>query len=370
MASRNDNDDDNSSNMEAVEVDDDDDEEEQAPRRQHKYTTRDLQPERPWKRYALTALACIVIVVIMVLLSIFLQKMFDPDEDDDWDKDNANNVTDDDQAGAVTGVSQLLPKDAEFIQSVCSREKIGSEVAEDRASCEQECTASIDCCTPGSNSTCFVEQTAGCVSYAPCQALGGINEPPPVNLDRLCSAAALEVGGRAECEFVCSPMICCYQETDSCLASKFWTCLDYAPCQNLKTSPTAVDDPSALVEVALASLDTECQDDTGVCTRACRDVPCCSDPSNPCYRDNFLACLTYSSCPQFKPLEPANTIVPEAPADLEDICFESKIGTDAGRQACTDACTPAACCSVDGADGCFGNDPMGCLQYQICANLQ
>ena len=51
-------------------------EEQLPPRRQHKYTTRDLQPDRPWKRWCLICLAFLVVIAMMVLLSIFFQKLF------------------------------------------------------------------------------------------------------------------------------------------------------------------------------------------------------------------------------------------------------------------------------------------------------
>ena len=123
------------------------------PRRQHKYTTADLQPERPWKRYFLTCLACLVIIVIMVLLSLFLQRLFDPPEDEDWndDNNNANNntITDDDQAGAVSGIASLLPKNSDFLDDVCAEAKLSTP--EGKQACEDACAPAVDCCDPYSN---------------------------------------------------------------------------------------------------------------------------------------------------------------------------------------------------------------------------
>lgn len=368
---------DEDSRMEEVSVEQEEESAAGPPRRQHKYTTADLQPERPWKRYCLIFLTVLVIIVIMVLLSIFLAKLFDPDEESDWD-DNDSDTTDsgngtDAGGGIVTGASLLLPKTSDFIDDVCARAKISGTDSE-QAACRDACVPAVDCCH--NNSTCFAEQVAGCLTYAPCQALDGVNDPTPANLDRLCSLESLDVN-RADCEFACSAMDCCYLDADSCQASKFWTCLDYAPCQNLRLPEgTAVEDSINFVGAAPASLDDECRDGEGLCSRTCKDGACCSDPNSACYRDNFISCLTYATCNQDEDtttrvsVAPANNVVPAAQDDLEDLCLVSQIGNDAGRQACVAACEPAACCFEDGDSACFGTDPLGCLGYQMCTNLQ
>jgi hypothetical protein len=83
------------------------------PRREHKYTTANLQPERPWKRWFLICLAFLVIIAIMVLLSVFLAKLFNPPEDEDWTDDNVGNNTGA-EGGELNGVPDLLPKTGEF----------------------------------------------------------------------------------------------------------------------------------------------------------------------------------------------------------------------------------------------------------------
>ena len=350
------------------------------PRRQHKYSTANLQPERPWKRYLLICLTVIVIIVIMVLLSIFLQKLFDPDEDEDWSESSDNNSNGggngtEGNSGILTGPSLLLPKTSDFIDDVCNRASISGTEA-DQAACQDACGPALDCCN---NSTCFSEEVVGCTTYAPCQALTGINDPTPADLDRLCSLESLQIN-RADCEFACSSMQCCYDDTvNACGSSQLWSCLDYAPCQNLRLPEgTAVEDSINFVGAAPAALDDECREEDGLCTRTCRDASgCCSDPQSACYRDNFISCLTYATCNQDPDsstrvtLAPAYNSVPAAPDDLQDKCLRSQIdGNDAGKQACAAACEPAACCFEDGDSGCFGTDPLGCWGYQICTNLQ
>jgi hypothetical protein len=50
------------------------------PQRQHKYSTKDMKPENPWKRWCLTILLCLICVAIMIAISILFQKLFNPPE--------------------------------------------------------------------------------------------------------------------------------------------------------------------------------------------------------------------------------------------------------------------------------------------------
>jgi hypothetical protein len=50
------------------------------PQRQHKYSTKDMKPERPWKRWCLTLLGCLICIAIMIALTILMQHLFDPPE--------------------------------------------------------------------------------------------------------------------------------------------------------------------------------------------------------------------------------------------------------------------------------------------------
>lgn len=336
-------------------------------RRQHKYTTRDLQPERPWMRYFLTALACLVMIVIMVLLSIFLQKMFDPPEDEDWNDDTVN-ITDDDQAGALSGESMMLPRNSEFLDNVCAEDKLSGET---RATCEQVCAPAMDCCSPyAGNSTCFEDQVAGCVTYSQCHALEGTNDPAHNDLDRVCSMDAIEVN-REECELACTTLSCCYTDVDSCVAINFQACLDYSPCQNLRST---VDNPDDYIPAAGPTLDDQCRDGDNLCGRGCREATCCSDPNSDCFRDNFVSCLTYSTCNQFPDstakikVAPIHSRVEAAPANLRDVCLESYVASN-GRTECQTACASADCCFAAGSNNCFGDDPLGCMEYRGCRIL-
>ena len=339
------------------------------PRRQHKYTTANLQPERPWMRYFLSCLACLVMIAIMVLISLFLQKLFDPEEEPDW-SDDAVNITDDDQAGAVSGASMKLPKDSAYIENVCAEDKLEGAT---RAACEAACAPALDCCNPYSgtkNSTCFEEEVAGCVAYSQCHTLEGTNDPAYRQLDRLCSIASLEFS-RADCEQACETLSCCHTDTDSCVALYFQACLDYSPCQNLRIT---ADKPDTYIPVAPPALEQECRDGDGECGRTCRDATCCSDTTSDCYRDNFVACLTYATCNQYPDsttritVAPMYTRVEPAADNLRNVCLESYVASS-GTAECEAACAPGECCFAFGVDSCFGDDPLGCLEYRGCSIL-
>ncbi len=345
--------------------------------RQHKYTTANLRPERPWKRWCLICLAFLVVIAIMVLISIFLQRLFDPPEDEDWSDDQAA-MHGDDLAGVVgelSGEAALFPKRVGFLDNVCAVDKIGE--AGSREACEDACAPASGCCDPfaDGNSTCFIAQTAGCLVYSQCHALEGAIDPAWDTLHRVCNKASIEID-RQDCENACAAMRCCYKGTDNCVAQNFQACLDYAPCQNLRLpegdEATEEDASSSIIYVAPADLDDNCKDKENMCLRDCREALCCGDPNSACYRDNFLSCLTHAACNQFEEasprikVAPMNSVVPRAPGNLIDVCLESFRNTN-GNDACQEACSDSACCFDGGATGCFGNDPLGCMEYRMCS---
>ncbi|CAB9509980.1 expressed unknown protein [Seminavis robusta] len=347
---------------------DDDDNPPMPPRRQHKYTTADLQPERPWKRYCLICLAFLVMIAIMVLLSIFLQKLFDPPEDSDWSDDETSNT---EGSGELTGESKLLPKGSDYLNDVCSKDRLDMA---NREACVQACAPSIDCCNPYAtdNSTCFEQEVASCVTYSICHALDGFKEPPHKNLDRICSLDEVQASP-VPCETACQSMQCCISDVDSCLSTSFQACLDYSSCQNLKLAEGS---SNQYIAAAPSTLSEHCRDRSPQCIRDCKDGAACSDEQSAFFRDNFVACLTYASCnlhddastTRIK-IAPIYSRVTEAPEDLKRVCLESYV-TTTGPHECQQACATAECCFAEGSANCFGDDPLGCLSYQMCSVLQ
>jgi hypothetical protein len=240
--------------------------------------------------------------------------------------------------------------------------------------CADACVPALTCCNPfaaGGNSTCFEEQVAGCVPYAVCHVLDGFKEAPHNELNRICSKDEVGINTQA-CEFACQSMKCCYSDIDSCVATSFQACLDYAPCQNLKTVGDA---DSKYMTAAPATLEEDCRDGKSTCLRDCKEGTACSDPSSAFYRDNFVACLTYAPCNNHEDasttrikVAPIYSRVSETPENLNKVCLESNVKT-AGPAECQQACAPSACCFADGSANCFGEDPLGCMAYRKCSVL-
>ena len=333
------------------------------PTREHKYSTADMKPERPWKRICCTILSCLVCIAIMILISLLMQKLFDPPEDEDW-SDDAVNATDDEfgAEGHLVGAPQTLPKTMDFIEDVCSETRLGSD---DKRACQEACKPAKDCCNPfDGNSTCFETEPAGCFSYSKCHSLDGYIDAAHNDLDRICSKASLEFH-REECELACLSVQCCFTPEESCLFTQFQACMDYAACQNLKEGSLAV---------APVNLDQECEKDTATCKNDCKEAICCSDPNSECYRDNFIACLSYSACNGKSDvttisIAPVNSRVDPSAYILPDIC-SIKGFAEYGTAKCLSACAPVQCCWASGADNCFGDDPLGCLEYEPCTILK
>jgi hypothetical protein len=273
------------------------------------------------------------------------------------------NATDDDLvAGELSGVAKTLPKNMAFIEDVCSETKVGRD---DTAGCEAACAPFKDCCQPflNGNGTCFETEPAGCFAYSKCHSLDGFFDPAHNDLDRVCSKASLELDSN-ECLNACSALSCCYLEEESCVSKHFSQCLDYVACQNLKLDS---------IDVAPMDLDTRCEKESPTCIRDCKEALPCSDPTSTTYRDNFLTCLSYTACNGKSDttikVAPMYSRVEKAPDDLEDVCSTKGIAKD-GVDKCFEACAPAKCCWEDGAGGCFGDDPLGCLEYERCTILK
>lgn len=340
-----------------------DDEPGKLPTREHKYSTADMKPENRWKKICCTILTCLVCIAIMVLITILMQKLFDPPEDEDW-TDDEYNTTDDDlyAAGELSGVALTLPKTMDYIEDVCSETRLGSD---DKMACEEACKPAADCCNPfaNGNSTCFEAEPSGCFAYSKCHSLDGFLDAAHNDLDRICDKASLEIN-RADCELACSAVECCYTQEESCVGSQFQACMDYAACQNLKEGS---------IDVAPTDLDERCDQDSPSCERDCKEALCCSDPNSDCYRDNFVACLSYTACNGHSATKitvaPIYSRVDPSPLILDDVC-SIKGFADYGVTKCLEACAPVQCCWEKGAGSCFGDDPLGCMEYQRCTILQ
>jgi hypothetical protein len=269
-----------------------------------------------------------------------------------------NNNNDNNEKSAVSGTAPSFSQSKAAIDILCGTDSTKTE-------CEAECKNVPDCCSIGSSS-CLISELEGCVKYAKCQVLQELEEAAPANLADLC---ALE--DKAECKLACDAVSCCYSDTEECDSSLYFlTCLDYAPCQVLKT----VEDTD--IPIAPLALDEDCGFDGGdraTCETSCDAVSCCwGNETTNCLQENWITCLTYASCGSLI-IPEANTVVPEAPSDLFDTTcnLDALWGNATNRDDCETICEQASCCVANTTedDNCFADDPIGCLEYISCALL-
>lgn len=296
-----------------------------------------------------------------------------------------------------------------------------------------------NCCDPyttsNPNNTCYHDNLGGCYSYSRCHTLFGKqynetiipklvpssgyeypplpsldNSIPSVHINTTCSQDIItnNTSNRAECEKLCEPARCCWDyenqsindnRTDSnddnnklsvssCIHEKFPYCLDYAMCQNLRnnTSNTLLysgtrNRTTGSLPVALSNLDSLCKSKANDCYSHCSSASaCCNDAYGDCYRDNFLSCLSYSTCKNYFGVNlqvPTLNNLLSPPQkypkynDFNTVCNTTYINKY-GKSECERACSVSECCWKIGnkLDGnCFGTDPLGCMQYVQCRVL-
>jgi hypothetical protein len=214
----------------------------------------------------------------------------------------------------------------------------------------------------------------GCMSYAKCQALVGQADPAPANLPDMCSLERLakDDGG---CKDLCSKLDCCYSlDSDNCMADKFDLCMDYAPCQNLRSLDKRITDTGyKILETAPRTLDYDCFWQQPGCNEACAAAKCCSAESGgapSCLHFDFMACLTYSPCTG---VTDVNITIPKQfskvgkpPKDIVYACNKNKEAVlQPTPKNCESYCAEAQCCfDQDAAKNCFQEDPLGCLAWE------
>jgi hypothetical protein len=222
----------------------------------------------------------------------------------------------------------------------------------------------VDTCT-------FDTNVRGCMAYGKCQVLGELVDAAPSNLPILCSAHYLEQD-RTSCEQACQSVRCCFSETNKCLATNFDVCMDYAPCQNLRSG--------FIVETAPDDLDKACFWELPECFETCEKAECCGNPDSSCYNNNFLSCLTYAPCTNVTltkvEVPPIYSRLEKPPAEFVYACNEEKVDVhDVVEKTCVEYCEPAMCCyNQNPTENCFRDDPLGCMAWdqecQVIFELQ
>lgn len=378
---------------------------EQPARRQFKYSTAQQHESSRCRKYCMIFLLFMLFFLICIGLSMLFNWLFF----DSGPTDNAPSF-------AERNASETFPNDKLFLDQVCS---IGTFDADEGSRCREACEPQFfTCCDPfgefndivisdGSNSTnstldtgpesidgsffetnvtdpnaendpnfytddavllncTFDQEVRGCMSYSKCQALGGLIDPAPGTLPILCAADAL-VKDPDSCAAACRRARCCWAEPgDNCLARNFDICMDYAPCQNLRSTEDFI------VETAPDDLDRACLWELPECFETCEKAKCCGDPESTCFRNNFMACLTYAPCtnvtgtPVNITVTPMYSNVAEPPVELKSACnADNEPILQEVDKTCNEYCEESACCrDTDQSKNCFHLDPLGCIQWE------
>ena len=291
----------------------------------------------------------IVCLAVAIGVSILFAKLA-------MDKDDNDDPTSTDQ-----GLFKA-PKDS--VESQCDKDLFG----EDPSICQATCAA-FSCCDPflPEEESCFHTNREGCIAYARCHILtAGGKDAPPANLASICSPQNI-ARDATPCELQCSTVECCYSQENSCMATDFYACLDYSPCQNLRLD----------LEVPLPRLDILEQlcvpgvvataREQEACDDECEPASCCWDPDASCLESNFFTCLQYGRCDKLELPPPGQSVSPpNVPnGSIDNSC--STFNFEEDPTACQSACAFGDCCSeeLDVSD-CFNEDPLGCLEYSPC----
>jgi hypothetical protein len=367
--------------------------------RKHKYSTANMHQTGKWTKWCKIFAMFLLFIAFMIGISILFNHFFFGDQ-----SDNGPQVTQRPQ-------NATFPKDKHEVDEACSRE---SMVMDEGALCQEACAPQFfKCCDPfdelqlynytevadtSGNSTgnltdaelarteitdeknttfldgydnfddttcSFDTELRGCMSYAKCQALGGQADPAPATLPDLCSLDRLKKDA-GSCQELCRKLDCCYSlGSDNCMADKFDLCMDYAPCQNLRS----LDDPAGVLPTAPRTLDYDCYWQQPECAETCAAAKCCNDATSSCFQSNFMACLTYSPCNNVTDvsvtLTPQFSVVKKPPNEIVFACNAHKEAVlKPTTKSCEDYCGEAACCwDGDPKKNCFQKDPLGCLAW-------
>lgn len=377
------------------------------PERQHKYSTANLDEDSKCKKYMSICCLFLLFLAVMIGLSMLFNHFFFDDKSD-------NGPAEHDQRDP----NSTFPQDKQDIDGACSRStyRLQPEL------CEESCVPMFfKCCDPfdefnlynytqaltsnSTNSTDNVEEgyepgrssrpsdvseknftflegyedwepsdgsvcqfdadIRGCMAYAKCHVLTGQIDAAPANLPEMCALEQLSKDPQT-CQAMCRPLECCYStDSDNCLAEKFDLCVDYAPCQNMRSLAG-----HEILETAPRTLDYDCYEQLPTCTETCKKAECCSNPKSSCFQLNFMSCLTYAPCnnvtltsitvgPQFnKVAKPPKDIIYACNAANEEVLEPTE-------KTCEEYCNEAACCwSGNSEANCFFHDPLGCMAWE------
>lgn len=221
-------------------------------------------------------------------------------------------------------------------------------------------------------------------------------DPPPVNIDQICSNDSLQTDtGYENCLQVCQASICCEFPINldlSCVFGNEKKCLAYHKhCVKLnypmhdkeyengesvsQISPSNEESAITVPEASKAIPKYCAQDNLGIsdgfaiCQQSCLPGECCyeKDPSIQfCTSDPN--CEGYASCFAMASLDKRDTKITE---EVDQKCARENINYVNGRDECLDACSHSLCCYAEDIVGPCPNDDNGsfCKQYDSCKNV-
>eukprot|EP00984_Skeletonema_dohrnii_P019573 scaffold9390_cov131-Skeletonema_dohrnii-CCMP3373.AAC.1 len=228
-------------------------------------------------------------------------------------------------------------------------------------------------------------------------------------IDKVCSASSLNtIGGRAECQDVCSDHLCCFYQ-DGCANDPDKNCLAYAGCESYYNLPadggqvnnsnnnnnnagSSTGSDVVAVEEFAAALDEACSEDNletigGIykCHNKCQSHLCCfvSDDDQfkqDCSSQRPAACNVYESCKRLvNPIHGSEPVKTLDSADIEKIVFDAcYFGADPLKitgemvKNCHGVCAQRLCCFSDyllqsSCRATVGDDE--CELYSLCEQL-
>ena len=351
-------------------------------RRDFKYSTANVKRHGWCYKFCCIALMFLIFFLISTAISILIQKLLFGGDDEPF----APEIQERDP-------NATFPRDKSFINQVCS---IGVIDIDGGARCREDCLPQFfECCDPfqdfkSFNFTTFLEATnttlppteiideevvelrekgcsfgselRGCMAYAKCQGVTETIDPAPANLPHLCGDFGMELDPDS-CEAACRNARCCFNDEGlSCLADNIDICMDYAPCQNLRSTDN-------MLQTAPETLDQDCFLQLPECFEACEKATCCNDPTSRCFQENFMSCMTYAPCNNVTDINievpEIFSVLPIPPAELIYACDEQQTVLEKENlEACAKYCEQAACCyDLNPQGNCFHDDPLGCLLW-------
>ncbi len=325
---------------------------------QFKYSTAGLADDGCRGNNCCVISMIILCVIVAIVLSVVMVKVFNKQDEENQAPPPTMAPTTKEQANQ-TGIGMFMSSMSTIEETSCTSSTANTNT------CRNACTG-FECCDPTLADSCFSNNPDGCLNYKRCHVTSsGIGVPPP-NLEAICAPDDVAASPDS-CQNACASVACCWQSNVTCY-DKIYTCLDYSPCQNLRTNvrvPAATSAVAQFCDPTQAGSLTQATE----CETACQAAECCwsEDPAENCLKTDFVACMSYKACGLLE-LPPAGELVFLPPTSLRDDCTITKINTG-DTAACEAACEVGSCCMDGTAEDCFATDPLACLAYEPCGAL-